>query len=760
MIRPSVSRRLLAITIGVVSLSMILAGGVLVRQHRRELYRSFENGAVVLARAVSEHCVGPLMFDDPPMAMEILAKLESSTVVARAVLYDRQGRFVASYERKGEPAPALPLRPASTLQHLDGYLHVFEPVYHRNIQQGTLYLVASPGDLRARLREGTITIVEVGLAAIVLAALLGGLLQRSITRPILRLAGTMREITTETMHSTRVEHHSRDEIGELYAGFNRMLDQIAARQEERDRSDARLRALIAALPDPVFVLEESGRVLEILAGRDELQALPAAGLAGKTIAEMTAPDQAGRFDEAINRTLASDSPQRLAYELGLASGRRSFDAVLVPITGDHGPRRGGRLVLFVPRDVTERHSLELDLRQAQKMDALGRLAGGVAHDFNNILTAILGYGSLLARRLERDGHSMTEVAEILKAAERAALLTGQLLAFSRRQVVTRRRVSLNDLVGDMQRMLERIIGEDIQLVADLDPQLPPVLGDLGQLQQVLLNLAVNAREAMPSGGTLTLRTRVTAQTTRRAGAPELAPGLYVLLEVNDTGVGMDETVRARIFEPFFTTKGGRGGTGLGLAMVYGIVRQAGGDVSVSSIPRRGSTFGIYLPVALPMAEGVERTTRTLELAEPLPGGNETVLVVEDEPQLRELTCGMLRERGYEVLGAADAQQALQLCSTYHGTIHLMVTDVVMPRMGGGELVRAARPLRPQMKVLYMSGYIDSTVVHHGVAVEQVPFLQKPFTAEELNEKVREALGAGAPQDGPDRSEALPTGAVS
>jgi signal transduction histidine kinase len=618
---------------------------------------------------------------------------------------------------------------------------VFEPVMHQDKLEGTLYLTASSASLRARAWTATWMILLVGAAAIVTAALLAWLLQRTITRPILGLAATMRGITGETMLSTRVEPRTADEIGILQAGFNRMLDQLARRQHERDRSDARLRALIAALPDPVFVLEQGGRIVEVLAGRSDLPALPAAAsLRGQRIAELTAPGNGKQVDEAIQRAVSTLAPQRLAYELDLPAGKRSFDAMIVPIAGDSDPQGRGPSVLFVPRDVTERHTLELDLRQAQKMDALGRLAGGVAHDFNNLLTAITGYASLLASSLEADLRSAADVQEILKAAQRAAMLTHQLLAFSRRQVVQLKRVVLNELVRDMQRMLERIIGEDVQLVAELTAALPPVQGDPGQLQQVILNLAVNAREAMPGGGKLTLRTRRVTLSNRRAGEPELTPGRYVLLEVTDTGVGMDESTRTRIFEPFFTTKGRTGGTGLGLAMVYGIVRQSGGDVAVTSEPQRGTTFRIYLPeVSAPV-----ETDQALAANEPVPRGSETVLVVEDELQLKELTCRILGDQGYQVLGTTDARQALEICGTHRGPIHLLVTDMVMPRMSGAELAESARAMRAEMKVLYMSGYTDSSTVHNVSQRDPVPFLQKPFTPLELGRRVREALGTVAP----------------
>jgi two-component system, cell cycle sensor histidine kinase and response regulator CckA len=740
MMRSSISGKLLAMTVGVISLAVALAGGVLLRQHHGELHRGFEEGTVVLARAIAEHCVGPIVFEDRRGAEDILAKLERSNAVGRAMLYDGQGTLLAAYDRLKGAAAVLPLPVANApgVHHREGYLHVFEPVFHRDKPAGTLYLTASSANLNARVWKDTLLILIVGLAAIVLAAALAFVLQRTITRPILRLAETMRGITEETMLSTRVEHHGHDEIGALHAGFNRMLEQLAHRQHERDRSEARLRALIAALPDPVFVLDEGGRIVEVLAGQPGPLEIAAKVLQGRRLADVTAPAHAQQFDEAIVRAVAAQLPQRLAYELELARGKHWFDAVIVPIAEDPNPHGPGRFVLFVARDVTERHTLELDLQQAQKMDALGRLAGGIAHDFNNLLTAIMGYASLLTRSLGREGGPAADAEEILKASQRAALLTQQLLAFSRRQVVQMKRVALNDLVRDMQRMLERIIGEDVQLVADLDDELPLVQGDPGQLQQVILNLAVNARDAMPGGGTLTLRTRPVVLTHRQAGEPALPPGKYVLFEVTDTGVGMDEVTRARVFEPFFTTKDRAGGTGLGLAMVYGIVRQASGDVSVTSERHQGTTFRIYLPEMPPLA--ADEGEAAVLTSDPLPRGNETILVVEDQPQIKELSCRMLREQGYDVLGTTDARQALEICARHDGPIHLLVTDMVMPRMGGAELAQAARPLRPEMKVLYMSGHTDSSAVHNGPAVERVPFLQKPFTPRELGSRVREALG--------------------
>ena len=383
-----------------------------------------------------------------------------------------------------------------------------------------------------------------------------------------------------------------------------------------------------------------------------------------------------------------------------------------------------------------RAHLEEQLRQAQRMEAIGRLAGGVAHDFNNLVTVINGYADLTLMKLE-PGHLLSlNVTAIKKAGEQAADLTRQLLAFSRRQLLQPRFLDLNSLITDSAKMLEHLLGEDIELLTILDPELGPVKADAGQMDQVILNLAVNARDAMPQGGKLTLETRnVILDEDYAQQHLSLESGSYVALAITDTGCGMDAETLSRIFEPFFTTKEQGRGTGLGLATVYGIIRQSGGSIWVYSEPGRGTTFKIYLPrIEGPVAESEE--TR----GEPeSPGGTEILLVVEDDELVRKLTCEALRHYGYQVLEAANGGEALLACEKLQGPVSLMITDVVMPQMSGRELADRLHQLHPEMGVLYMSGYTDDAVIRHGLSDTAMFFLQKPFTPSALAIKVREVL---------------------
>jgi signal transduction histidine kinase/CheY-like chemotaxis protein len=387
-------------------------------------------------------------------------------------------------------------------------------------------------------------------------------------------------------------------------------------------------------------------------------------------------------------------------------------------------------------DITERRSLETQVSQSSKMEAVGQLAGGVAHDFNNLLTVIMSYSGMLLDRIEPGDPTREDVQEIAAAAELAAGLTKQLLAFSRKQVMQPRVININGVISDMENMLRRVIGEDIELLTSLDPEVARINADRGQLEQVLMNLVVNARDAMPEGGRLSIKTSNSELSAEfPVGALNAADGEYVMLAVSDTGMGMTREVQQRLFDPFFTTKEQGRGTGLGLSTVYGIIKQSGGEISVYSEVGSGTTFKVYFPQLSASAEEHPDNVKRKEV----PRGSETILLVEDDPKLRVLAVRVLKKYGYDVLVAADGNEALAIASDPQTLIDAVVTDVVMPGMNGRELVEKLLGTRPGMPSLLMSGYADDEILRRGVLQGNTEFLQKPFTPEQLVRKVRAVL---------------------
>jgi two-component system, cell cycle sensor histidine kinase and response regulator CckA len=400
----------------------------------------------------------------------------------------------------------------------------------------------------------------------------------------------------------------------------------------------------------------------------------------------------------------------------------------------------GRLekVIHIATDISEQKRAEVELRESQKMDAIGRLAGGVAHDFNNMLSIINGYAEIVLMKLKNDDPLCREVGQILKAGNRAADLTRQLLAFSRKSIVQPKVISLNTVVRGMEKMLQRLIGEDIRVAFETAENLGHVRADPGLIEQVIMNLAVNSRDAMPRGGQLTIETRnVELDESFSRLHLSVTPGPYVMLAVSDTGAGMDEATRECIFEPFFTTKEKGKGTGLGLSMVYGIVKQNNGSIWVYSEPGQGTAFKIYLPR---IAEAVE--LEQIAFAEPAARGTETLLIVEDEEAVCAMVKQILLSAGYQVLTAINGGEALMLLERRREPVHLLLTDVVMPGMSGRELADRLLAIHPEMKVLYMSGYTDDAIVHHGVLDPGAHFIGKPFTMMAVQQRVREVLDSG------------------
>jgi PAS domain S-box-containing protein len=529
-----------------------------------------------------------------------------------------------------------------------------------------------------------------------------------------------------------------DASGTAYGSVHVLRDITDRKREEEAlrRSEASYRSLILGATYGIFRCDVDGKFLAVnpalvaMLGYESEADLLAANMVRDVNWD---PDQGARLLQQYRQRGRVD---------GIEAQWRRKDGTPIPVRlsgrtvlDEHGALEGCEIIA---EDVSERWRLEEQLRQAQKMEAVGRLAGGVAHDFNNLLTIITGYSQLLLDRLGPDDLLRGHVNEVLNAGNRAASLTRQLLAFSRRQVLQLQVLDLNTVVANIDKMLRRLIGEDVELVTHLGPALGRVKADPGQIEQLIMNLAMNARDAMPQGGKLIIETaNVELDEAYARDHVAATPGPYVMLAMSDTGIGMDKETQAHIFEPFFTTKEKGKGTGLGLATAYGIVKQSGGDIWLYSEPDQGTAFKIYLPRVEEAAQPVE----AISTGAPLSGGSETILLVEDEEGVRDLAGRILELKGYKVITASNPTEAAQVCERHEGPIHLLLTDVIMPTMSGRQLAEHVAFLRPGLKVLYMSGYTGNAIVPHGILEEGIPFLQKPFTPDSLTHKVREVLDA-------------------
>ncbi|MGC2476527.1 MAG: PAS domain S-box protein, partial [Candidatus Sulfotelmatobacter sp.] len=501
-------------------------------------------------------------------------------------------------------------------------------------------------------------------------------------------------------------------------------------------SEERYRSLVAATSQVVWSADPTGKIVEDSPKWREFTG-------GPGVLEAIHPDDRSRVMQEWSKAVKN----RSAYHTECKGRRKDGEYRDLLVSGVPILEKNGRIREWVGTctDITDQRQLEEQFRQAQKMEAMGRLAGGIAHDFNNLLGVIIGYSDLLLAALDSDVSSHTKAQEIKNAGQRAASLTTQLLAFSRKQVLSPRVLNVNTVVNETSKLLTRVLGEDIELTTRLAPELAHIKADPAQIEQVIMNLAINARDAMPNGGNLVIETS-NAELDHQV-VQQAQPGHYVLLSIIDTGSGMDKATLSRIFEPFFTTKEVGKGTGLGLATVYGIVQQSGGYIWVSSEVGKGATFNIYLPA---VEEKIEEVAAESTVTFPM--GAETILLVEDEPSLRELSRQLLASMGYTVVAAASPAEAIRISSRWRGPIHLLLTDVVMPGMNGRELADLLSATYPKMKVLYVSGHPDSVVVEYALVKPGVAFLQRPFTRDALAKKINEVLGSAA-----DRSRNHPGG---
>jgi len=504
-------------------------------------------------------------------------------------------------------------------------------------------------------------------------------------------------------------------------------------------SEARYRALLDSATDAIAILTPEGVIREVNHRWQDILGLSREQLIGRHLRDFAVPGKDVKDDRSDDAASGAHSGRLPPSEIARADG----STVLMEFSDTTVEVGNERVVFTVGRDVTERQFLEEQLRLSHKLEAVGRLAGGVAHDFNNVLTAILGFCELLVGDRTLGVNHRRDVSEIRKAADRATRLTQQLLAFSRQQVLQPQVLDINALIAELRPMLRRLVFENIDLTVLPRPASGLIRIDPTQVEQVLVNLIVNARDAMAQGGRLTIETSdVTLDEAYQQRRVPVVPGDYVMLAVTDNGAGMDVATRHRIFEPFFTTKDAGKGNGLGLATVYGIVKQSGGYIWVYSEPGRGTTFKIYFPrVSRGVTSGAVSMTETVDL----PRGWETIFVVEDDEVLRRLTRRALERSGYRLLEAGNPREAVQTAAEYHGPIHLLLSDVVMPESEGAPLIDRLTAVRPGVRVLYMSGYTDESIAHYGVLEAGVPFLQKPFTPYALTRKVRDVLDAQSPR---------------
>lgn len=573
--------------------------------------------------------------------------------------------------------------------------------------------------------------------------------------------------TVRNLLGSAVPLHGAD--GTVRGSVGAFVDITERAIAERTLADAlaRFNAFMSTTPAIAWVKDAEGRIVYVNTAWQRAFGLSEADAIGRRENELRPEELASGLDDIDRRVLAIGEPvtareahfplpgdelprwwRTTRFRFGLQDGTPSLGCVAVDVTTqvrtEDALRASERLAREAQHDLEQAlettRRTEEKFRQAQKMEAVGRLAGGVAHDFNNILTAILGNGEFLLQQLRNDPLA-ADVEEILNAGRRAAALTRQLLAFSRKQVLEPRVLNLNSVVSSMHSMLARLLGEDVDLRLLLHPHPHMCFVDPGQMEQVLLNLAVNARDAMPNGGRLTIETmNVVLDQDYVQHHPEASPGPHLLLTVSDSGHGMSREIQSHLFEPFFTTKPQGKGTGLGLSTVYGIVKQSGGTIWVYSEPGQGTTFKVYLP----QATAAEEAPPPVRVPSSQFHGTETILLAEDDPQVRNVVSAILRRAGYHVIESTNGGEALLICEQHGGTIQLLLTDVVMPKMNGRQLADRLRVIRPALKVLFMSGYTENVVVHHGVVDSGIEFLQKPITAETLLPKVREVLDRKVP----------------
>ncbi len=723
--------------------------------------------------SITAYSIAPgLVFGDDEAIKEVINSAVTNKDLLFIVVRNDSGRVVDSYAR-GFDIPQdyqnSHVDPAFAESH--EIYHVTSPVIFNTTKVGEICLGFSLAEVHQEISSSRTTIAFVSLLILIFGMVAVFISSAVITKPLMKIVKSAQHIARGDL-TIRTDIKTNDEVGDLANAFNIMVNNIQysqnklidlnahleekVRERTKELSDeisertkaevelakslSLLTATLESTADGILVVNNEGKIVnlnqkfidmwsippEIIRSGDDQKAIDF------VLSQLKYPDLFVNKVKELYAHPDAESEDTLEFIDGKIFERYSQPHKL-------GGKSIGRVWSF--RDITEKRRLEDSLRQSQKMEAVGQLAGGVAHDFNNILTVIMGYGDFLAAKIPRDDPMFKDLEEIKNASQRASTLTHQLLAFSRKQILSPKILNLNTVVGNMEKMLKRLIGEDIDMIFIPTKDLSKIWADQGQIEQVVMNIVVNARDAMPDGGKITIETaNVELDDCYARTHDNVQKGPHVVLSISDTGIGMDEKTRSRIFEPFFTTKEVGKGTGLGLSTVYGIVKQSGGNIWVYSEPGKGTTFKIYFPQ---INHDKAISIQSEALNESL-DGTETILLVEDESSLRDLAFAILVRRGYTVLEASNGEEAITVSRKYNGVIHLMLTDVIMPLLNGRELADKLKLERPDMRVLFMSGYTDEAIFRHGVLDSMNAFIQKPFTPISLSKKVREILDERVP----------------
>jgi PAS domain S-box-containing protein len=668
--------------------------------------------------------------------------LVSGNHLAGSSLGTEERKIVASLLAAGSLGRARGISPEvrtiGTRRFIEGTFPLFRD---RTTDVGHLVLLQDWAPTQSFLDELQTALILAGIGAFALALAGGLIFSHRTSRPLMDMAAAARDIA-EGDWSRTVSARGSAEATTMANAFNDMTRSLRDQSERLNASYLRFSTVTQSARDAIISTDAQGDITFWNRSAEGTFGYTEEEVIGQPITMLIAESDRAAYAAGLPDPNSDDLTFGHILEVtGLRKDGTSFPSEF-SLAALHG--REGTALTAVVRDVIERkqsqdtlRQREEQLRQAQKMEAIGRLAGGVAHDFNNLLMAIHGYAEMLIHNLAPGDERRADAEEIVKAADRAAGLTRQLLAFSSRQVVTQQAVALDQLVQNMQNMLQRVIGPDIHMSTEVWPDLTPVLADTTQVEQILVNLVINARDAMPTGGKIRIELRnVELDKIGVAAHPSLQPGDYVEMSITDSGTGMDSDTLSRIFEPFFTTKEKDKGTGLGLATVYGIVQQNNGAIEVQSRIGHGTTFYVYLP-------------RATDLGKPAPimvspaGGTETILLVEDDDRVRALVSNMLRKNGFTVLLASAGDQALEIAARHRGRIHMLLTDVLMPGLNGRMLSERLTTSRPETRVLYMSGYSDDDIMRLGVKKAAAHFIQKPFSVDALVHKIRDTLSSPA-----------------